>query len=685
MREDFFATDVQGSPVAARVNYILRMYLPTWNYEERIEEVVRFCQETDTRHVMLFTDAQHICWNQLTLDEARHEAANIAKAKARLAEDGIRLGINSSYTMPQSRFDHRGHCDYDYWTTRADGSCDYNIPCLLDPKLDVYLKAFYTILAEVHPDYIFLDDDHRYLHLGANNTFGCHCELHLQTFSETSGRTWTREDLNEALLNDADVRRQWIDLLGKRMVEIPEIVSTAVHAVDPDIEIGQMVPCVHPLPAMGHTIRNVMDAMTPVRRPVVRPCIGPYSDTMRRHIIPGLFYLEFIGHVLGDDVDYTPELETTPHTRLSKSMTTVRFLITQALLNGMNNPALSTCGYVGSSPFIEPEWVPFLQSERAWFEGVRRLAPKRGTRRGVQFIFDFDSAKANPNPMHDVADQFWPSFMLSDFLGNSGFAYTYDESPVRFLAGDTVYALPDAQLEALLADNLILDASAARAFADRGYGDQIGCSPGEPLAPFGGELCTSEDYWGPYTGEYISYKAVPLKSVRALNAVDAVTVVSQVIDHDRKQIAPATILFENTRGGKVAVFAFCIGSSDPDTRHLVCYPRQWALRQILRWMAPETMPVFVEAPTDFAVQCWDDGNRLVACITNLSYDSADALTIEINADGLAPDAAQYLDDDGECRTLSQYIDDVSTGSRTLWHIRRPVTLLRPLIVVVERG
>ena len=103
MRDNFFAPD--------RVNYILRTYLPTWNYEARVEEIVRFCKETDTHHVMLFTDAQHICWNQLTLDEAKLEAANIAKAKARLAQDGIRVGINSSYTMPQSRFDHRGRCN----------------------------------------------------------------------------------------------------------------------------------------------------------------------------------------------------------------------------------------------------------------------------------------------------------------------------------------------------------------------------------------------------------------------------------------------------------------------------------------------------------------------------------------------------------------------------------------------
>ena len=31
-----------------QVNYILRLYLPHWDYERRIEEIVRFCRETDT-------------------------------------------------------------------------------------------------------------------------------------------------------------------------------------------------------------------------------------------------------------------------------------------------------------------------------------------------------------------------------------------------------------------------------------------------------------------------------------------------------------------------------------------------------------------------------------------------------------------------------------------------------------
>ena len=206
--------------VQNRVNYVLRTYLPTWNYDCRVEEIIRFCRETDTRHVMLFTDAQHMVWNQLTLDEAEHEAANISGAVKRLSRENIRVGINSSYNMPQSRWDHRSHNDYDYWATHADGSCDYRTPCILDPKLDMYLRKLYAILAGTGADYIYVDDDHRYVLTGQKNTWGCFCDLHLCKFGEITARKWTRVTLASALLNDQSVRSEWIDLLGVNLAGI---------------------------------------------------------------------------------------------------------------------------------------------------------------------------------------------------------------------------------------------------------------------------------------------------------------------------------------------------------------------------------------------------------------------------------------------------------------------------------
>ena len=668
-----------------RVNYILRTYLPTWNYEQRIEEIVRFCHETDTRHVMLFTDAQHMVWNQLTLDEAEHEAAGIARAMKRLTEENIRVGINSSYNHLQSRWDHRHHNDYDFWSTFADGSCEYRIPCLLDPTLDIYLRKFYTILAKTSPDYIYVDDDHRYMLLGQKNTWGCFCELHLRKFSELTAHVWTIETLNAALFNDQAVRSRWIDFLGRRLEEIAGIISSAVHAVNPEIEVGMMTPCAHMLPVMGHNIANMASAFQPVVKPLVRPCIGPYSDRDRRQIIPGLFYMEFTGHLLGDNAVYTPEIETTPFSRFSKSMTTVRFHITQGLLNRMNNPALSLCGYVGDSPYFEPSFVDLLTRSRGFFEGVRANAPVRGSRKGIQLLWDFNAPKASPRTVDSVSDFYWPAFVVHDILGNSGFSCTYDEVPVKFLAGDTAYALPEERIEELLKSNLMLDATAARALAERGFAGMIGVAPGDKVTGFGCEECVSENYFGTYAGSYLPLLAVPADGIFNLNPAAGAAEISVIVDHNRKRIAPGVVLSENKSGGKIATLPYAIGSTDSHLPHLICYQRQFMFRRIFDWMNPESVPVFLEHPSDFAVQCWDDGKRLTCCFTNLSYDDADHIIIKFNAGVLLIPDASFMTEDGNMASLSSLAEDLSSSVETRWRIRKSCHIFTPFIIVIEKS
>jgi hypothetical protein len=582
----------------------------------------------------------------------------------------------------QSRWDHRNHNDYDFWATYADGTCEFRTPCLLDPKLDIYLGKFYTILAETGPDYIFVDDDHRYMLLGMKNTWGCFCDLHIQRFSETSGLKWTRETLHDALLSDMRVREQWIDFLGNRLIEIAEIIRKAVHSVNPEIEVGMMVPCVHPLPTIGHTIKNMAKAFSPNRKPLLRPCIGPYSDHDRRQIIPGLFYLEFIGHLIGDDAIYTPEIETTPFSRFSKSMSTVRFHITQGLLNRMNNPAISLCDYVGDSPFFEPAFVDLLTQNRAYFEAVRANAPVRGSRKGIQLIWDFASAKKATHSISNMTNAYWPAFVVHDILGNSGFSCTYDESPVRFLVGDTAYALPEDRIVELLKSGLVLDATAARALAERGFTGQIGCRPGKAVKEFGAEECIDNKYFGQYTGNYIPLKGVGLDSVINLNPRKNTRIISRIVNHDRKEISPAVVLFENSSGGKIAVLPYVISAMDPDLRHFICYQRQFMFRRIFEWMNLGSLPVFVEDPSDFAVQCWDDGKRMTICITNLSYDDANEIVINFNAKLLSRKKASFLDNDGKLVPLGVALEDISTSKRTMWRIKKQFHIFTPFIILI---
>ena len=670
-----------------RVNYILRTYIPHERYDERIAEIIRFCRETGTRHVMLFPDLHFIVWNQLGLDDARREAATMNRIKERLAVEGIRIGINSSYNQSACRWDHRGRLDYDYWATHADGTCDHTLPCLLDPKLETYLRGFYTILAEIGPDYIYVDDDHRYMLQGIRNTWGCACELHLKQFGERTGRAWTRDRLNETLCKDPDVHSVWIAFLGQRLVQLAGIIADTVHAVNPSIEVGMMEPSVHALPTMGHNLENMMRAFKPVRRPLVRPCIGPYFDINHGEIIPGLFYMEHAAHVLGDNPCYTPEVDFCTGSRFSKSMQVVRLHIMQGLLNRMNNPAISANSYSGDSPFLEPAVVPLLRDNRKYFEAVRKNAPERGTRKGIQFIWHFDSAQKAGRPIGSVTDLYWPAFTCHDIFGHLGFAVTYDESPVRFLAGESVRCLERDRIESMLRGGVILDINAARALQDMGFGDPLGCRIGGPLEGFAAEHLVAEDMCGPYTNTYIPLMFAATDSVFNLEPGPSARVLSRITDPDCRPLAPGLVIHQNPGGGKIALLPYALQAISPTfggMTHLVCYHRRHMLKAILDWMNPDVLPLWVEEPSLIAVQTWDNGKHLTACLINASFDPAESLTILLPGD-LSPEKACTINPRGRKTSLSGRITRTAMeGGKARWTLRVQLSAFDPFLLMLER-
>ena len=652
-----------------QVNYILRLYLPTWNYEKILNEIIDFCQYTGTRHVMLFTDAQHMVWNQLTIEEAKHEAANIARAVKELAAHNIHVGINSSYNMLMSRFDHSQHNpQYTHWQTLADGTNEKRLACQLDPALKDYLTEYHKILASAGAEYVYIDDDHRYIFNGRAGTWGCMCNLHIAEFSKYSNRQWTRETLQDAIYNDFEVRKQWITFLRGTLEEIAAVIEKAAHSVNPDMKIGVMVPCLHAMVSSDYDLHKMARIFQPDGKYLLRPCIGPYCDRDRLQIIPGLFYMESIGQLIGDDAEYTPEIETTPFTRFSKSMEVIRLHISQGIVNRMPNPAISACGYVGNGPFFEPAIAEMLKREKPYFDALLQIAPDRYTKKGIGVKFSAKSAISTPVNHKSITDYYWPAFTVHDFLANSGFCLTYDDSNVTLLAGDTVYALSDAELETLLQKNLILDADAAKAFAYRGYQKQVGCEIEEMNAVFGAEFFCDEEFCGKYTGTYASLKDTAICDVKKITSIDpSARILSVITDHDRREVCPSMILFENSLGGKVAVMNYRINPVCGDMRHLISYQKQLLMRNIIENMNISALPAFIEEPSCFALQYFNNGENIFVGIANTSYDVANEINITFNDDKADVANGRYLNEDGKLLPLSDIAEKIAPKK---WKIRK---------------
>ncbi len=668
--------------------HILRLYLPPWRLDERLEEIIRWCDEVGCQHVMLFTDAQFMVWNQMNEHEQEEVLRTLHAARDRFAGAGIRLGINSSYNMRVSRADQRGHIDFDHWATYADGVTDFRGPCLLDPKLELYLRGFYGRLATLEADYIYVDDDHRYMLQGERETWGCLCDLHLRTFAQRMGRSFSRESLNRALLADASVRGEWMAFLGERLTALATLIEDAVHAVSPSTKVGMMVPCLHCLPPVGHNLKKVLSALHPgAGKPLVRPSVGGYQDWRRRDLFAGLWYREFTRHWLGADVEYTSEIECCPGTRLSKSMAATRFQIVHGLLQEINVSALSPASYVGDTPFLEPEFAAMLKRNRPYFDVVWRDRPSRGTGCGVQLYWDFDSPLHAGGTLSSVTDLWWPAFVVAEWFGHLGIPTTYDESPIKAFFGDSVCSLPRAQLLKILAGPVLLDAAAAAALNRSGFGNLVGCGVGDAVGETAGaEQLTDAAFSGEHPGAFMPFVFNRLESVRVLEPSEGAREISAIVTHDLDRLAPGVVLYMNEAGGRVAILPYAVHAIETDISHLVCYHRRAQLKSILRWLSEGALPVWVDSPTDIGVHLWETEAELTLCMTNMSFDILDHVVLELDRDRWRGDHGEWLDEEGCWQPLSAVahrMDQVDTLQR--WRLNLSLKPLYPLICRFNSG
>jgi len=665
------------------VNYILRYYFPYWSAEKKIKEVIEFCETTGTKYVMFVCGYQHMGWNMIPLDVARLETEKFIYARKELEKHDIKLGLDMgvTYGHHQNRWDHRDKFpDIKYWKTDIKGHADYSSPCPEDINLKKHVKQVYQIYAHCEPEYIYINDDLRFD--VSDNMWGCFCTKHITLFSELTGRQWNCEELKNALYGDHNIRKQWIQMLGKCVVEYARDLTVAIHGINPKIRMGMMVPTVHLLPIFGHHLTNVLDALDGNVKPIVRPCIGPYQDSNRREIAGGIIYMELVKHFLTNkNVEYTPEIETAPFTRLSKSMTVVRFHIAQAILNGMTNPAIAPASYVGDPVDIEPEYIKNLPVDKLFYDSLCKMGfSTPGNKKGIQLVYDFNSAKESKAKIKSPHDLAWSSFVTAKILGSLGICYTLDESPVKLITGKLFSAISKKRIEDILKKGVILDAEAAEALIDLGYSSDIGINIGKEPEYWMAEECVDAEFNGIYKDTYIPLKAIK-DSIYKLLPFENAKVISQIVDADRQRVCSGIVLYQNSRGGRIAILPYSISADDGDNRHLLCYQRRYMFRKIIEWMNADVLPVFVEEPTDFLVQCWDNGQVLTVCLTNLSYDSfSEVKVIFTHKEKLHFDEAVYVSDNGTLNKLQISLIQSNEGDGHICKIKHEFSAFRPLIM-----
>lgn len=630
---------------------VLRLYIPYWNEEHIRQEAIRYCRETGIRDILLFSDAQYLVWNQLSPQEIEREYGVWSRSIKAFRESGIRtVGINCSLMQMQSKADHRNHSDYDFWLTSADGSCLHNLPCPMDPKLDAYIDLFFGKLAATGADYLYMDDDLRYMNNTVGNSLGCFCPLHLKRFSELTGKEWDADTLKEAVLNDPELRRTWVRFNGARLEEIASRIGRAAKRATPAVRVGLMVPCVNGIPLSGNDLVKTAENIAAGSRTLLRPCIGPYQDYNRKMVFAGLYHLEMTRKIFGDSADYTPEIETSPSTAVSKSATVARLYMMQGLLNRMNAPLFTTVGYCGDTPFLEPRYPRMLKESMPFFRSVLRHAPEPSSRRGIGLFSNLNAPLQYEAPVKNITGLYFPACVLHDILDSAGLPHTYEKSPVSFLCGIHAAALSEREAEEVLSGGIFLDALAAEILVGKGLGSLIGVTSVTPLPYAAAEQCVMPEIFGSYAGSYMQSRIAQPGTIRRLVPEPGAEEVTGFADHDLKHLYPAVIRFRNRLGGRIAVLPYEIRETADNVAvyHLICHQRQKMFHALTDWMDPTLLPCRFPDGSEIVIQYWREVKHSILVLTNIAYDVYDSYELESS---LPLDHAQCIADDGSIRPL----------------------------------
>lgn len=560
----------------------------------------------------------------LPLEEVGHIAEILNKRIAGLRQAGIpSVGINVAHTL--------GHWDVPGMpftpmppAVGHDGSRSVTCPCPNSQEFRAYIQKKYALMAGTRADFIWVDDDLRAQNHGP--VYPCFCPLCLEMFGHESDREALVAKLNTP--ENSSLRREWSEFCAVSLEELSRDIKTAVHDVDPEVELGLMTIGYSNSTYAGYQIKRWMTAMGASRG---RPGHGFYTDEN-----PGLLINKALD--VGRQVrDYPSgvttiayELENAPYITLDKSVNTLINECTLALMMGCNSFALNVLNrYQGTLEDFHPHMKAIAEERSLWKTLVDSSAglPLAG-------FWPADHPMLMANRVVDEKGWFFEggsyNIQIPNQLLEMGIPFAADQSQSMgtILAGKVAEGFTTEELRDMLSKSVMLDVFALDILWERGLGDLTGVKPGGDVPVAVTERFTDHPMNVPDAGFVREAYAKPVDRPGTLVPVsEGVQDLSHLIRHDGSDLGSCLTLYTNDMGGRVAVSSY-----SPWTR-IGLGPKRRQVIAMADWLAEGRLPVIIEQTVRVApfIRKSPDG-RFVAVLFNASLDATGKLKLRLRAD-----------------------------------------------------
>jgi hypothetical protein len=412
-------------------------------------------------------------------------------------------------------------------------------------------------------------------------------------------------------------------------------------------------------------------------RPIGRPGIGCYTEGGAFEIAKGLAWARQVQR-LAPGYELAPEIENYPYSSHAKSYALDKVQMVLCQLLGMNQVTVNVLPFAaGGSALIAEDACGQIRSVKGRLNAIAALALKPEKQVGVRIFVHEDVAEyvtgcgGAPKPILMMRKRPWETS-----LPLLGVPTTFHESAVTAVQGEEIDCLGEAELEALFASGVLLDARAAECLLKRGLGWMVGVMGRKGNAVHCKETPVAQNEHPhpspPPDGEGVR-SGYPMNTRYdgegwQFEWEKGAEVMSEFRDYNDRVTGHGVVRFENGLGGRVVVMpfdsqagamVFGVPSNALASPGFVSPSRQVFLQPLIRWLFKgEGCPAFYTGfrPVYPLVMELEDGG-VVAALANLGADEVDARGwVEKVCAGRE---FEWLDEEGVWRGMGEGVEALS--------------------------
>ena len=598
------------------MRYAIRACILKNNFDGYMDQLIAVCKEANIDEVMMCEDNIFISAISQPL-EAHKEMAEIMKdAVAKCKAAGLRCTFYiksmighftcKTYILPYTKF------------VGFNGEESVNECCMMDDGFAGYAARLMSYYAECGFEAMMLDDDVRSVN-HCNGQHGCVCDLHLAATAKEYGKPLTRQELIAAF-SQFDEESMKIKAAHRKVnfegqLRFVQAIEQAVHAVDPNVQLGQMISGVEADQFQGRDVKLFLQTLAGEKhRPFLRPPGGYYSETLGDALLlggsSGLKYRA----LLGDTADFVSEVEVySPRNIFTKTRKMLDLQMQVHAMTGFDYLSLNLVDHFGTPPAESVEYLTLLKERKDYYESLyQRTRNKENWGVGMALPDNYVASLRSTRFGHNGCN----TYPL--LLTKLGIPVCYRNTEVNFLTGELFNCYTDAEILTYLQGGVILDEEAVKAACQRGFGKYIGVEKAVPVTTACYEVITDDPFNGSYTGNrYPVYTANIHANESCYNLVTlpGARALTNLADAQLKVFGAGTVYFENQLGGKV----LCLGTVFTANNWLhKC--RRHQIHSVVKAMFGENMP-FDVTDAVFVSPIWYRGEKEDAlALYNFSID-----------------------------------------------------------------